>query len=131
MSEPKVGYVFQFAANIGDGMTCTINGNFSEGASVEVMNAEIDKLKSVFDRQRAKNEIALLEARIEEGAEVYKQMLGDLQRYMEPTDVGGGVKRGPRIDPAVVQRMKDGIEKQERELEKGKLALTATRKRAE
>lgn len=54
MEKAELGYVWQFVADLGNGRQLSINGNFNKDASAEVINKEVDKIRSVVDRQQAK-----------------------------------------------------------------------------
>ena len=121
--EKTVGYVFSFAANLANGMALTINGNFSVGASHADMNAEVDKVKAVFDRQRAIEEVPMLEAQLDQ---VERQIEGinlDMAGYAK-------THTGKSIDQVHVQRVKAQLENTTADLAKGKLRLEQTRLRA-
>jgi hypothetical protein len=64
-NKPEIGYVFNFAADLGNGRQLSLNGNLNKGATTEEMNAEVDKIRAVFDRQQAKSAARAVEDDIE------------------------------------------------------------------
>jgi hypothetical protein len=120
--EKKIGYVFQFAANVADGMSLTISGNFAVGDSTETMNAEVDRLRSVMDRQRAKNEVPLLEAQVEEVRRRREASRFDLEQHMKlPPN---------KVDRNLVARVTKMIEEFDTDIERGEMKLKETVLRA-
>lgn len=54
-TEPeKIGYAWSFIGDLGNGKQISMSGNFLKGTSLAEMNAEVDKINSVIDRQQAK-----------------------------------------------------------------------------
>jgi len=121
MSEKKdVGYVYQFAATVADGMSVTINGNFPIGVSTEEINAELDRFRAVAERQRAKNEIKLLEAELIAKEAMLRNAELDLRQYLKKNKDGDDFS----------ERLKAKIEELTRELERGAKQLEETRAKA-
>jgi len=121
--KPEVGYVFSFAANLANGMALTINGNFPIGASAAEMGVETDKIKVVFDRQRAMEEVPMLEAQLETVSRQVEQIKFDLEGYL-------GTHNEKSRDKAHVERVKMQLKNTEADLSKGMIRLEETRKRA-
>lgn len=63
-TDEKPGYMYRFTTDLGSGRMLEITGNFPLGASVESMNTELDKLRTVTDRQQAKSAIEGVKAKI-------------------------------------------------------------------
>lgn len=121
--EKTVGYVFSFAANLANGMALTINGNFPVGASHAEMNLEVDKIKNVFDRQRAMEEVPMLEAQLDTVERQIEQIKFDMEGYAK-------THTGKAVDQQHVLRVKSQLKNTEEDLAKGKLRLEQTRLRA-
>lgn len=51
----EIGYAWNFQADLGNGRTFSLSGNFIKGISANEMNSEVDKVRSVFDRQQAQS----------------------------------------------------------------------------
>ena len=117
MSEKKeVGYVFQFAANVADGMSLTINGNFPVGAAAVDMNVEVDKIRAVFQRQRAKNNVMLIKAGLE--AKQAQLRNAELDFKHQASD--------SKMDKRVIERTRQMIDELKREIEMGEAELART-----
>ncbi len=122
MSEKKeVGYVFQFAANVADGMSLTISGNFPIGASNVDMNSEVDKVRKVFDRQRARNNAELLKANLVAKQAQLRNAELDFKQHAS----------NPKMDKSVVERTRAAIDELKREIEMGEAELARNKAEAE
>ena len=121
MSEKSaVGYVYQFAATVADGMSVTFNGNFPIGVTVEAINAEIDRFRAVAERQRAKNEVKLLEAELIAKEAIIRNAELDLRQYLKKNKDGDDFS----------ERLKAKIEESKRDYERGVKQLEETRAKA-
>lgn len=121
--EKKVGYVAQFAGTLStDGMSITMNFNMPEDATQEQFAAKIDMLREVVLRQRAKGEVSMLEAMIAEKEAALRNQQLDLRQYMK--------KPGHSENDDVAERIKARIDEMEADIERGKVHLDETRKRA-
>jgi len=121
MSEKKdVGYVYQFAATVADGMSVTFNGNFPIGVSTEEINAEIDRFRAVAERQRAKNEVKMLEAMLIEKEATIRNAELDLRQYLKKNKDGDDFS----------ERLKAKIEELTRDYERGVKQLEETKAKA-
>lgn len=121
MSDKKdVGYVFQFAATLADGMSVTFNGQFGVGVDKAEINAELDKLRAAADRQRAKGEVPMLEAMLAEKEAMLRNAKLDLNQYLKKHDAAD--------DHA--DRIRAKIEELQNDLERGRKQLEETRLKA-
>lgn len=120
--EKKVGYVFAFAANIADGMSLTITGNFAIGDTREAMNAEVDKLRVVMERQRAKNEVDLLEAQVDEVRRRRDAAQFDLDQHMARSE--------KKQDASLTARTQRMIEEFDEDLVRGTAKLAIVKAKA-
>lgn len=109
----EVGYLFQFAANIADGMSLTISGNFAVDAPLAEMNAEVDKVRRVFERQRAKNNVEIIKANLQAKAAQLRN--AELDFKHQASD--------PRTDKKVLERTRALIDEIKREIEIGEAEL--------
>ena len=50
-----IGYAWSFIADLGNGRQFQLSGNFPKGITADIMNTEVDKVRSVFDRQQAQS----------------------------------------------------------------------------
>lgn len=123
MTEKTIGYVFSFAANLANGMALTVNGNFGVDATPAEMGLEVDKIKAVFDRQRAKEEVPMLEAQLETVSRQVEQIEYDLETYLK----GHGEKAR---DKQHVERVQMQLKNTKDDLAKGTLRLEETKLRA-
>ncbi len=53
MEKSNIGYAWNFVGDLGNGKQFSISGNFQVGTTVEEMNAEVDKVNAVVNRQQA------------------------------------------------------------------------------
>jgi hypothetical protein len=61
-----IGYAWNFLADLGNGRQFSLSGNFPKGLGAAAMNAEVDKVRSVFDRQQAQSASRGAEQEIEQ-----------------------------------------------------------------
>jgi hypothetical protein len=121
MSEKSsVGYVYQFAATVADGMSVTFNGNFPIGVSTEAINAELDRFRAVTERQRAKNEVKMLEAMLIEKESMIRNAELDLRQYLKKNKDGDDFS----------ERLKAKIEELSLDYKRGVKQLEETRAKA-
>lgn len=66
MEKEKIGYAWNFVADLGNSRQFSINGNFEKGSTAEEINAEVDKIAAVVNRQQAKNAILGVQQEIEQ-----------------------------------------------------------------
>jgi multidrug resistance efflux pump len=119
-TEKPVAHVFQFAANVADGMSLTIGGNFYVGDSLDTMNQHIDRLRRVIDRQRAKNEVEILAAELDERRKALARAHADYETHAN----------APKTDAAMLARRKAAVDEMEEDLQRGEVKLMLTRERA-
>jgi hypothetical protein len=121
MSEKSdVGYVYQFAATVADGMSVTFNGNLPIGVTAEFINAEIDRFRAVAERQRAKNEVKLLESVLVEKEATLRNAQLDLHQYLKKHKDGD----------EFAERLKAKIGELEADIERGYKQLEETKAKA-
>ncbi len=124
MSEKKeVGYLFQMSAVLADGVNLMISGNFEKDAANSVMNAEVDRIRDVFMRQRAKNEVELIEAQVNDRKRRLEGMKFDLAQH----EARGSQKK---LDLEGAARMRRSIEDAELDIQEGEKKLAQTRELA-
>ena len=77
----EIGYAWNFVADLGNARQLSITGNFAKGVSLDEMNAEVDKIRAILDRQQAKSasrgaeeEIQQLELRLSSAVEDYNRI---------------------------------------------------------
>lgn len=113
MSEKSIGYAVVIADQLDKSRSLSFQLNFEQGADAEQMNKELDKLVSVFDRQRAR--AAIYEA--EQFLKAQHNILGGIE-----TDMEAGKKRlvllaepdpTRRNPPNLAKQLKDNLEQQE------------------
>jgi hypothetical protein len=121
----EVGYVFTFMANIADGMSLTINGNFPKGADAAAMNAETDKVKGVINRHRAQNEVRILESVILAKKQQRDNHALDYAQWTATHPTGS-----KNYDHTMAARLAKVQESFDDEVERGMLELEETRNRA-
>lgn len=127
MHEPKTpGYLFQFTANMGNGMQLNVNGNFAVGASTADMNTEVDKVKGVFDRLRAQHEVGIIEANLEE----MRRQLVSQEFDLQQTDARNGDRKLSGQDSINLQRMRQQITATKIEITKGEIKLVELKAKA-
>lgn len=121
MSEKsEVGYVYQFAATVADGMSVTFSGNLPIGVTTEQINVEVDRFRAVAERQRAKNEVKMLEAMLVEKEATLRNAKLDLRQYFKKH------KEGDEFS----ERLEAKIEELQHDLERGRKQLEDTKVKA-
>lgn len=96
MDKEEIGYAFNIVADVGNGKQFSLSTNFPKNMNAIDMNAEVDKLRSVFDRQQAKSaslgaeqELSQLKLRKESAVE-------DLGMIDAKHDLKGGLSAAER-----------------------------------
>lgn len=123
---PTPGYLFQFTANMGNGMQLNVSGNFAVGATTADMNEEVDKVQAVFDRKRAQHEVELVGANIEEMERRLVSQEFDLSQASTRT----GDRKASSADMTNMQRMKQQITATKIEITKGEIKLAQLKEKA-
>ncbi len=128
MSEVKkeeIGYAWNFAADLGNGRQLSVSGNFAKGITAEGINQEVDKIRSVIDRQQAKSasraageEIETLVLRLDSAKE-------DLAMLDEKGDAKGGLSAAERQQREAAAKHLDKMQK-DIEFKKGVLEKLKT-----
>ena len=124
--DPSIQNVWSMAANIADGMSLTIGGNFRDSDTPGMRNAIVDETRALFERQRARNEVPMLEAQLEEVQRRIKSAYFDLAQFNKARE-GKPVKRD---EAAHAERVVKSIEEMEQDYERGTIRLEETRKKA-
>jgi hypothetical protein len=117
MTEAKkeeIGYAWNFAADLGNGRQFSLSGNFPKGVDAAIMNAEVDKVRSVFDRQQAQSAMRNLDEEIEVDAITLKNLMEDLNRVDDKNKAKGSLSASERQERsntvANIERMSQRIE---------------------
>ena len=76
-----VGYMFDFATDLGQGRSFVVRGNFPVGALVGEMNTEVDKIRAVADRQLAKALVVLKRDEVRNATVQRDTTASDLERF--------------------------------------------------
>lgn len=110
----EVGYVINGAANIGNDVQFSITGNLPKGATLEMFNAELDKLRAAFNRQQAKSAAIGADQEIDRLAIRHKDAIDDLNKVNARSDAKGGLSVAERqqreLAVSTVERMAKDIE---------------------
>lgn len=123
----KPGYIFELGADLGSSRTFSIRGNFAVGTSLEVMNAELDKLVRACDRQLSKAVISTLE----EDLFKHEHMLKKAERdYVSAGERTKGHKSLPAVEQANQENQKANIAELKTIVERKKAFLNKTREEA-
>lgn len=121
MSDAKsIGYAWDFNADLGSGRIVSVKGNFPVGATLEEMNAEMDKIRTVVDRQQAKSAIPAVETEIvqlERTVAGASRDLVSLDETNEGKKLNYSEKQGRAGILANLQRHKDNLEAKKKYLE--------------
>lgn len=96
MENSKIGYVWNFGADLGNGRSSSVSWNSAVDATTEDMNAAIDQIRAVFDRQQAKSAARGLEEEIERLAGQKKQVLDTIGRVDNKAENKGGMSAAER-----------------------------------
>lgn len=75
-----IGYAWNWSVDLGSGRMVGITGNFPIDYSADQMNAEMDKIRTVLERQQAKTAIPAVEAEIEQMLRTVEGATSDLQQ---------------------------------------------------
>ncbi len=92
----EVGYVWNWSCPVGDGQQISVSSNFAKGVSVAEINAEFDKIGSVFNRQQAKSASIGLEQDIERLVNQKKQIIDTIARVDNKSEAKGGLGAAER-----------------------------------
>jgi hypothetical protein len=122
------GYVFELSADFGSGRNFSIRGNFGVGESLETMNAEMDKLVRVCDRQLSKAVIANIEEDLFKHEKMLEKAIRDYQAMEGRRE---GHKTLPATEKAAQENQKATVEELKAMIARKKLFLEKTKKDAE
>jgi hypothetical protein len=117
-------YLFQLTCDCGNGKNLVVSFNADNKASAAELNAEVDKLNVVFDRQRAKHDAPLLEERVEGTRLEIERLETELEQYR--------VKHpGRALDQNLVSKLELQIKSAKIALARGEITYEKTLKQAE
>lgn len=85
-----VGYATTVTVDTGNGSQIQIVGSIKKGATAEEMNKELDKLRSVTNRQQAKSVVTAIEQKILKLQKQEALMVEDLERVDDMYAKKGG-----------------------------------------
>jgi uncharacterized coiled-coil DUF342 family protein len=110
----EAGYVFTINYNLGDGKQLQVVGNFSKGATKQEMNAELDKIRQVFRRQRlVELEIPAVSNGLQEQGEkldnVIKQLDTLRDQYRETAKIPVQVRQQFHTLEETIRKMEEAI----------------------
>lgn len=118
----EIGYAWNFIADLGNGRQFSLSGNFPKGIAATEMNAEVDKVRSVFDRQQAQSASRGAEDEIQACIVRLKNAMDDLQRIDDKAAAKGGQttaeKQQREAAVAHIDKMQQDIEYKKGVLEK-------------
>ncbi len=83
-------YAWNFLADLGCSKQFSLTGSFPKGMTADNMNEEIDKIRSVFDRQQAKSAKLVAEQEIEQCNTRINAATEDLKRIDAKYEAKGG-----------------------------------------
>ncbi|MDE2343058.1 MAG: hypothetical protein KGL63_06645 [Betaproteobacteria bacterium] len=118
--DSKIGYVFGFNAVLADGINFNIQGNFQKGATEKEMGHELDRLREVVERQRARNEIPIFEASLEELRRQLKATEFDLQQRQSDK----------KVERSHIERLRMTVEDVQERIASGEKKLAEAREKA-
>jgi hypothetical protein len=108
------GYVFTLNYNLGDGKMLQIVGNFPRGAKAVDMNAELDKVRRVFKRQRlVELEIPTLSGALEDKAREADAYTMQLEEVIERN---ASKERMTSSERAIADNIRENIRKYQEEI---------------
>ena len=85
-----LAYAWNFLADLGSSKQFSLTGSFPKGMTANDMNAEVDKIRAVFDRQQAKSAVLSLEQEIAKDQLRLNGALEDLERIDAKHEAKGG-----------------------------------------
>ena len=124
---PMANFTLQAQLAGQSGRTMGIQGVIYEGESIESLNARLDALQAVIERQRTRCEIPELEARRDQmvkGMEQAREVLTELENRMKD---GGTLSSQERAN---VNTMRVNIKKVSEEIKRGEEAIGEARRKA-
>jgi hypothetical protein len=114
VKKEEVGYVINRAADLGNGNQLSITGNLPKGATLEMMNAEFDKLGAAFNRLQAKAASKGANDEIEQLILRQKAAIDDLERVDARGASKGGLsteeRRQRELAVSTIERMSKDLE---------------------
>lgn len=121
-AKEEIGYAWNFLADLGNGRQFSLSGNFPKGLSANMMNAEVDKVRSVFDRQQAQSACRGAGEHIEKLQFDLENAMTDLFRIDEKMDKKGGPSAQERQQReaavAYIEKLKKDIDNKKEILKK-------------
>lgn len=92
----ELAYAWNFLADLGSSKQFSLTGAFPKGMSANDMNAEVDKIRAVFDRQQAKSAVLTVEQEVEGMKNNLANLKADIARIDAKYDIKGGASSAER-----------------------------------
>lgn len=110
IKKEDIGYAWNFVADLGNARQLSVSGNFPKGVTAEGINSEIDKIRSVIDRQQAKSAARAVGEEIEQLVLRKDSAVEDLDMIDTKSEAKGGLSSAERQqrEAAVVHIAKMG-----------------------
>lgn len=123
-----VGHNYALTYDLGNGRTIQVNGNFYADDDAAAMNAKLDKLRGVLDRQRAKSDLEIMRAEMKQRAAVRETIIEGIV-LLEAEQAKQG-PRWPQQQRAALEQQKRNLAKVEKDIADGKDMLAEAERKA-
>lgn len=119
ISPAKPGYAVVIAQNLGDQCTLSFQFNFMHGATAADMNAELDKITGVFERQAARAGLKSKYDELKAQKLVAEVITDDIVRMQgQLANIAEAGKDANRRNPVNTQQITQNVEAQKEALKK-------------
>lgn len=119
-TKPEIGYAWGLGAEIGNGCQLSVSFNMEKGVDAVNMNAQVDALVAVFNRQQAKAASIAVAQQIGEYEQKVEFAAGDLVRLNEKESAKGSLSAQERQQKEAAEAH---LEKMQKDLERKKGVL--------
>ncbi len=96
MEKEQVGFIWNFGADLGNGRSLSVGFNSALSSTKEDMDAAVDQIRAVFDRQQAKSASRGLEEELDRLAAQKKTVIDTLTRLDTKSEAKGGPSSAER-----------------------------------
>ncbi len=117
MEKDKVGHIFQFSVDLGNGRSVSLNGNIEEDASEDVMFSKLCKCIDVLQRVRYRAEQPLLRTELATRERFLKRAEEDLHKLRSKRHLTPGDQNQIISMEAHIEKIREDVELGRKNLE--------------
>lgn len=123
-----VGHNYALTYDLGNGRSIQVNGNFYQDDSPAEMNAKLDKLRGVLDRQRAKSDLEILRAELKQRENVRRVIVSQIE-LLEGEASRLGLKL-PTQQKTALEQARNNLKKCDEDIAEGRKNIAESEQKA-